>query len=208
MKLKHREIARQAATIKWHLENCVSDVDFLRLKADKIAGRANDDMDDGVRGISYDKKGGRSSGPSDPVGAHLVAGQRDDVAAAASALVAHLAEGLRLAKQAERHLDIAERAGRSLLAIDPKTASELATADAIANKEQTLQAQCANPACGALVAGTPNDRLRGGRCDPCRMYLTRNGLERPRHLCAIGEDMTGSEALGLDDSKVIVSEVA
>lgn len=84
-----------------------------------------------------------------------------------------LARQLEHAAQAAEH---AQRIARSLLAIDPETAAQLADRTP-ADRSGT----CTN--CGTYVANTPQDRIRAGRCDACYRYRRRHeGMDRPRVL--------------------------
>ena len=67
------------------------------------------------------------------------------------------------------------RALGRLRVLDPERAKWLSE-----KTEPTAGAPCAN--CGRWVEGTPQDRIRGGRCEACAKYRSRNGAERPKHL--------------------------
>lgn len=186
MRLKHREIVRQLTEIRqWcdELERDLPTVSYI----------VATNTDDGVQGVSYDSKG-RSSGPPDPVGEKACLLRRDDVATAArdyqKAVLAAVTE--------------LRRAGKKSWALLPLPADEakaLTEQDEI-NDQGTIQGCCINQNCGRLVARTANDRLHGGRCGACRMFLTRNGYERPRHLCEQGADALDAEALALTEGVI------
>lgn len=191
MKLKHREIART-------LDEIVKRAQSLRDECESLCIRANTDMDDGISGISYDGKS-RQSGPSDPVGSRVERNRRDKVAETAKVFRQSVEDAFRV-------INRAEKAGWSLRALDEKEAQAL-TNDEISNtKEQTIQPHCANPHCQRLVARTANDRLRGGRCDACRKYLDRNGIERPKVLCDLSADAVST--LEIDQDRVVTTDVA
>lgn len=192
MKLKEKRVLEV-------LNEIAARVAGMQRDCPEFCRRANDDSDSGVSGVSYG--GSRSSGHGDPVGDR--AGRRDRTATQAD----QLWKALLTALDAVR---VADRKAWALLPMDADDAKTLTKADEVQDKtRQRLMAQCANPNCDHWFSGMGNDRPRGGRCNACRMYLDRNpGQERPRHLCAISEDATSSEALGLDMDRVIVEDVA
>lgn len=147
-------------------------LDWLDKHAQTISRRANDDAD---TGFGSGHNGGRSTGVNRPVERKALTRTVDDVRTQAARLRTCL-------EHAARELRIAQQAGSSLLALPDVEAHNLATQDEL-NDDGTMSAECANPACGVLVARTPNDRLRSGRCDACYRYRRRTGDERPRHLC-------------------------
>jgi len=210
MRLKYRAIARAARKISDQSYNGISAATFLRENAQAIADRANADMDDAIASTSY---GSRSSDPATPTEAKAMRGG-DQVTRVAHALAHALVEADRHSRRAELELQNAERAGRWLLAMDAEKASneaaEYARRREVADTEddETEGSRCKNPNCRQYVARTKNDRLRGGRCNPCRVYLDRNGIERPGHLCALGDDVLGTDALGLDVDRLIVVDGA
>ncbi len=219
LRLRHREIARRATKIGDQLDRAAFSATWLKLHAQEIADRANSDMDDGINSGSY---GARSSDVSTPTerkalatlptekpDGTIIPGRRDEVARMVMAMVNALVEADRLTRKAELIMQNAERAGRWLVAMDREQARKLAETEQIKNdpKDETRSTTCANPNCQRVVSRTPNDRLRGGRCDACRMYLVRTQQERPRHLCALGDDVLSTDGLGLDESRLIVSPV-
>jgi hypothetical protein len=165
MALKHRQLARLAADIE-------TSAIWLKKNAQTIARRAHNDTDGG---FGSGAGTGRSSGPNKPTERKALSQARDEVAIAARRLNHAL-------EIAAHELRIAQAVGSSLLALPETEAHALATFDEIAD-DQKRSVECANPVCGALVARTPNDRLRSGRCEPCYRYRRRTGLERPRPLC-------------------------
>lgn len=188
MKLKYREIER---ALDYLLERGL----LLRNETESLCIRANTDMDDGISGISYD--GSRSSGPADPVGSRAEKNRKDHVAAAAQTFRSSVADAVRAIQRAEK-------AGWSLRALDKDEARALTEQDEV-NDTGRIQGDCKNPNCGRPVARTAKDPMRGGRCNACRTYLDRNGIERPKALCDINAN--AAEALALDES-VIVQDVA
>jgi hypothetical protein len=206
MRVKHRDLARAAARVEEPLGWANASVTWIKVNATYIAHRANSDLDDGVRGISYepsprgsdisDPTGRKATSPPDPV-ARLVVGLADAIRSAER----HARAAMRDARRAE---DIA----KALMSIDPDIASQLAGADQV-HEDQAKAYICANRNCQRTVANTPTDRLRGGRCDPCRKYLSRTGEERPAHLCAISSDsmdaVVSADGLGLDADRLITS---
>ena len=163
--IKHRSITRLATDIE-------QSAAWLKANAVVIARRANDDVDSG---FSSGASGSRSSGPNKPTERRALATQPDEVAQAAQRLE-------RALWAAQKALRAAQAAGSALIGLPFTEAFALATFDEIAD-EQKQSTECANPACGALVARTANDRLRSGRCMNCYQYRRRTGLERPRPLC-------------------------
>lgn len=208
-RLQHRQLARTALAAEQDFGHAGFSVTWLKRNAETISNRVNCDIDDAPRGISYEPHA-RTSGPSTPTEAKAL--QRgDQIAAQALEMLAQLREARRFARLARLAAQRAEQLGSNLLAMDAKRADELARTEEVKAdpEDETRSTVCANRHCQRIVSRTPNDRLRGGRCNACRMYLDRNGMERPRHLCAIDEDATGMEALGLDPERLIVEgEVA
>lgn len=204
-----RSIARTANVGIWHLEGAWKAAEWLRVNGNDVAKRYNTDRDEAISGVSYDTKS-RQSGPSRPCESRAIDRRADDITKAGAALKYHLAEGHRHSKDAEKHFELAERAGRALLAIPEDEAKRLSEAEEIKHdpNDETRSLQCNNPDCLRVVSNTPNDRLRKGRCDACRVYFDRHGIERPKHLCAIGADVLSSDALGLDVERLIVEDVA
>ncbi len=135
-----------------------------------IAHTLNRESDDGLSGVAYDRQRG-APGHSDPTPLRALRGTQDPMALTAMALLGAL-DGLVLAGSA------AQRA-TNIRADAAKTASQ--------EKREAGVGDCIN--CGHYCAGTiilggekHQDRLRSGRCDPCRKYRVRNGIDRPRHL--------------------------
>lgn len=145
---------------------------WLEQNAELIARRANDDTD---TGFSSGRGTGRSSGINRPTERKALNPSLDDAA--------HQARRLeRALTAAQKALRAAQDAGTAIIGLPFPEAFALATFDEIAD-EQKLNTECANPACGALVSRTANDRLRSGRCMNCYQYRRRTGHERPRPLC-------------------------
>lgn len=163
--IKHRSITRLATDIE-------QSAAWLKANAETIARRANDDAD---TGFSSGNGGSRSSGPNKPTERRALAPKHDEIAWTARRLEKAL-------WAAQKALRAAQAAGSALIGLPFEEAFALATFDEIAD-EQKLNTECANPACGALVSRTANDRLRSGRCMNCYQYRRRTGLERPRPLC-------------------------
>lgn len=160
MKLRHREIARQAKegadSLTWIVANA-SDIE-RRANADGYAGFGP--------GIT-----GRHAGVSDPTAAAALSPRDRRAELAASLFRDALYEANRAATRAER-------IGRSLLALDEKTARKLV------HETPDASGICANPACKVTVLNLPNDRLREGRCSACYQWRrNHHGNERPRDLC-------------------------
>ncbi len=180
-KLRKSDIVRDLTEIRNWCDIQLPDVpDMCRF--------ANDFMDDGVSGVSYE--GHRKGSDHTDLLPKVEARRRDDVERAA----------IRYLKTLERiKKDIRELAGLAwtFQPMNHDEAQILADSDELANdpEQQTRQAQCKNKNCGRLVARTVNDRLYGGRCAACRMHFERNGLER-----------IPVEALLLDEN-VIVTDV-
>jgi len=202
MRLKHRAIARAARKIGDQSDRAAFSATWVRLHAQEIADRANSDMDDAIASTSY---GSRSSDPATPTEAKALR-YGDQVTRMALALADALVEADRLTRKAELVMQNAERAGRWLLAMDAEEARKLAGTEEVKSnpEDETRSTVCANPNCQRVVARTPNDRLRGGRCDACRKYLDRNNVERPAFLCALGDAALSTEGLGLDTERLIV----
>lgn len=145
---------------------------WLEKNAELIARRANDDTDSG---FSSGGGTGRSSGINRPTERKALNPSLDDTTHQARRLERSLTA-------AQKALRAAQDAGTAIIGLPFPEAFALATFDEIAD-EQKLNTECANPACGALVSRTANDRLRSGRCMNCYQYRRRTGLERPRPLC-------------------------
>lgn len=192
MKLKHREIQRALQEIQTRLEPLI-------VKCDELCYMANENMDSGVSGISYDSKS-RSSGPADPVGARAERGHRDRVEYDARRLL----DGIRKALDGIR---LADAAAWGLRALTEDEAKILSEKDEISNtSEQTISATCANLNCQRPVARTANDRLREGRCENCYRYRHTHGEERPRLYCDAERNI--ASAFELDEDRVIVEGAA
>jgi hypothetical protein len=183
--VKHRQLARLAARIEQDLNDAGFAATWVRRNAEDVARRANSDMDDAVAGICYEPSP-RSGDPSNPTERKALAASGDMVAKAVQAMDSRLRSAKQHAYQARLDAQAAENIGRSLLAIEAEHASQIAGADQLQNDEQDQRKGyvCANLHCQRTVSNTPNDRLRSGRCDACRKYLVRNGVERPAHLCS------------------------
>lgn len=203
MRLKYRAIARAARKISDQLDRGAFSATWLMVHAEDIAYRANSDMDDALSATSY---GSRSSDAPTPTEAHALQ-PPDPVTRVVLAMVNSMVEADRLTRRAELLMQNAERAGRWLLAMDAELARNETKdyAKRADTEDESAGSRCANPNCRKYVARTSNDRLRGGRCDACRKYLSRYSQERPRHLCALGDDLLGVDGLGLDAGRLIVS---
>ena len=70
-------------------------------------------------------------------------------------------------------LDQVTRALGRLSKLDPERARWLSE-----RTDVRAGAACAN--CGRWVEGTPQDRIRSGRCQACYRFRVRNGRERPK----------------------------
>lgn len=152
---------------------------FLQEHAEDIAVRANMDSDDGVSGVGYG--GSRSgSGHSDPVAARVSRLRWDPVHHAEDRFVS-------LLRDMEKEAAEGKRRAQSFRAISEKEAKALLKGGDIGGADGESDRYlfaCANIACRADVAGTANDRLREGRCEPCyRWRKAHGGNERPRELC-------------------------
>lgn len=207
--MKHRQVARAAAAGEHDLYYASLALGWLRQNAEHVATRANDDMDDAPRGVCYEPRSRSGQGPGTPTEARALSDMPDHIALAVAAVTEHLAKARRNAHIALQHAQRAERAARSLLAMDPEEARKLSITEEVKHDEgdETRSTVCANPNCQRVVARTRNDRLRGGRCDACRKYLDRTSSERPRHLCALDDDLLGTDGLGLDETRLIVEEL-
>lgn len=211
MRVRHRDLARTAARVEENLGHANAAVTWIKINATIIAARANDDIDDGIRGVSYEPTP-RGSDISDPVG-RKATGPADPVTRSVVALATLLKEADHLARQARLAAERAENTARSLLAIDADVASQLAGADQVHDNTEggkVLKGYvCGNLHCQAPVSNTANDRLRSGRCMACHRYRLRTGEERPAHLCAISsgdlEQLTGTDGLGLDHERLLTS---
>lgn len=190
-RLKHRQLARTAAACEADMDQAALALTWLRLNASEIAVRANSDMDDAPAGICYEPRPRGGSDANTPTETKAMRGQQDVAGQGARHLVRLLVEARDAARTAREKAEKAERVGRSLLAMEHDRAEQLVGVEQVKHDEDdtTKSAVCANPNCKRIVSQTPNDRLRGGRCDACRMYFTRNGIERPRELCAQGPDV-------------------
>lgn len=160
MKLKHRELRRRAKAVILLLS-------WLDSQAEHVADRLNTEADDGISGIAYDGSR-RAPGHSDPVASRAGRGI-DLVAVTIKELQANL-EGLERALRAAQRLSNAR-------AKAPESAAKL--------RKEAGVGDCVN--CSHFCAGMVvvdgkkiEDRLRSGRCDPCRTHLRRTGKERPK----------------------------
>lgn len=171
-RVRTRELARWAAEIRdhsvWFAENC-----------NTLSIRANSDLDDGLTGIRYDRQ--RSSRYADdgsipgPTPAWTLARRDDETERLSAEMIGRM-------QAAVHELGRAREAAVALLPLAHAEAEKLASRGDL--EAGTYSAQCANVHCGVLVAGTPNDRLRAGRCEPCYRYrLAHNSQERPQELC-------------------------
>jgi hypothetical protein len=178
-KLRSNDVRRDLTEIRDWMIALLEDVD-------RICRYANDFMDDGVSGVSYE--GHRKGSEHPDLLPKVEARRRDNDAEKAAVKFGKIVEAMR--RDARQLSGIAW----VLLPMDPKEASILAESDELANdpEQQTRQAQCKNKACGRLVARTVNDRLRGGRCDACRKHFERTGNER-----------LPVEALALDENVIV-----
>lgn len=190
-KLKHREL-------KDWLQEILTRAQALHAEIEGLCIRANTDMDDGFPVSSLG--GGSRTGHGDPVGTKAT-GRPDDVGAAAEDLRAQILAALKAVR-------LADKRAWGIRALTPDEARILSEKDEIANRpeQQTIQPHCANNNCQRLVARTREDPLRGGRCDACRKYLDRNGVERPKTLCDLTNDAVGT--LGLDADRLVIAEGA
>lgn len=145
---------------------------WLAARSSRLSA-ASDWIDDGRKGIDYSavrRGGGESStGPERAA----IDGRTDDVGRMAGEFSELLAEWVRTAKRL-KVLGVK-------LAVE-WTPESLAAAEGVARRsmEPAGAGECAN--CKRLVSGSAIDRLRNGRCDPCRKYWDRNGTERPKPL--------------------------
>jgi hypothetical protein len=166
VKVKANELRSVAATL-------TTFATFLATNADQIARRANDDADDGVRGISYDNSRA-APGHSDPVAARVGRDRWDPVHNREDLFVMGLRELMQSVKWSERQ-------GHAFLPLPVLEAHK----KAVEAKREAGVGDCS--VCGHFCAGTVivdgrkiQDRLRAGRCDACRKYRERNGKDRPR----------------------------
>lgn len=135
----------------------------------ELGRRMARDVDGGVAGRSYEATGGGAGGHADPTlvaaMSHLGGQRRDDIAGTVAEMDRLL---VRIVADYRRHRELAAK----LLPI-PEAEEEV-------RKDGLM---CANPACGARVKGTQDDRLRGDRCKACYEYLRENKIERPWRFC-------------------------
>lgn len=208
MRVKHRDLLRAWARIEDDTYHAGLRLSFAKTQTVRFADRINSDLDDAPRGISYEPKP-RSSDVSDPTGQKASTGRPDPAAQVAAAVYAKVGEAAMLAKQLRQVCGGIEDLMRGALPLPDDVASQLAGADQVHVEGHRKAYVCANLHCQATVSNTPGDRLRGGRCDPCRKYLSRNGEERPRHLCALSsgdtEQIVSVDGLGLDHDRIIVT---
>jgi hypothetical protein len=193
LRIKHRTLARNATAIGAMGDRSGLHASFIKLNAERIALRYNTDVDDSPGGIAYDAKS-RCTGPSTPTEAKALAGTKDEVERLGRSMVQAMSAAAKHLAAAEKLMAMAESAAARLLPISDKAAQAL-LADEVQHEEgdTTKGSVCANLACRALVARTPNDRLREGRCRACYVYRKRTGHERPRFLCV----------MELDESRVV-----
>lgn len=184
MRVKHRQVGRVCAQVEDDIDQAALAATWVRRNATEIAARANSDLDDAPRGISYEPKP-RSSGVGDPTG-ERAAGPPDLIAIQVAVLHKALGEAAELSRRLRLVMARAENTARALLPIDADTAQMLATADDVKHDpaDSTRSAVCANPHCQVIVARTRVDRLLAGRCEACYRYRQRTGQERPAELCS------------------------
>ena len=160
LRLKRRNIEQQAKAAQGHLA-------WIESFAARIADGANDSMDDGIAGINYaavNRGGNELTGP-ERYADKAISGRSDRETARAQRFLAALT--LASASAAE-----ARKLAGSLFRID--TDNRLVAPSGTAG-----EGHCLN--CNTECEGTAHDRLRGGRCDPCRKYPdSHGGMERPR----------------------------
>lgn len=180
-RLDARRLSRAAATIESHLGDAGFSATWIKLNSTTVTGRANSDMDDAPAGICYEPRP-RSTDVSDSTQRKATSGRRDPVAAQVYALETAISEAVNLAKCLALVMRRAENAAKNLTAIPDEEAQRLAGAEELKLSEADTRKNASCKVCQNTVSRTPNDRLRGGRCDACRMYLERHGVERPRDL--------------------------
>lgn len=173
-----------AAPIKRMSLECAEIGGWLAARTVPISA-ANEFIDDGLQGISYDsvKRGGQdSTGPERAA----MSGRTDDVGKMAGDFMRDLEEAHRLLRRCRLHA--------VKLAVDWDEASR-AAAEGVARRsnEAAGSGDCSN--CGRLVSGSSVDRLRNGRCNACRVYWDRNGVERPKALW--GSDSTDDRCVAV-----------
>ncbi len=188
-------IADNADSIASRLRaRALESIEILRWVADNaehIARRANDDVDEGVRAVTYDGDGRGGQELTHPE-AHVHARTqrdalgtmlRDDLTGQPLLRADTVAERItRLAGLGALIRDSAVEArrigGKLIASVDPgDIAATRVAADA---RKKVGAGHCSN--CNRYCIGTFADRLRGGRCDPCRKWWDRSGgtEERPR----------------------------
>lgn len=169
MKLKHKQL------VSWCAE-AVECLTWVGNGAGMIADRANADMDDGLKGRSYDGDGRGSAELTQPERWAERALRHGDVTSEQAAEFIQAVDDARRAALRARKL-----AGR-LIRADDQANRDREAASAVASASRSIGAgYCVN--CNHYCAGTANDRLRSGRCDPCRRYRERHhGMDRPREL--------------------------
>jgi hypothetical protein len=158
VKLANRKVASLAREIAGHAS-------VLESQAVEICNRANSDCDDGIRGTDYSavRRGGSEGTVQEVRAMHPT--KVDPVGKMAGEFNQALHDALRAVKRA-REL------GENLTRLET---SEKAS-------EQGGQSSCMN--CGRWVSGSPEDRVRAGRCFACWRYWDRSGRdkERPREM--------------------------
>lgn len=164
MKLKHKQLEGWVAAT-------VADLTAVGAGMRSIVDRANADMDDGLKGRSYDGDGRGGSELTQPE-AWAARTHSDQVTRDMKAFRQALDDARRAARQARR-LGEALALTRALTSAD----------DPDISRTPAGAGDCIN--CGHTCSGLENDRKRAGRCDACRMYRERHhGMDRPRELWA------------------------
>lgn len=181
-RLKSKQLRR-------HALEAIEALQWIADNSEQIARRANDDVDECIRAINYDGdgRGGQElTQPEQHVHARTIRdpmtgelardddGQpivRPDTVAERITRLAGLADTIR-----DGALEARTIGGKLIASVDPVDVN--ASRVAAEASRRVGAGHCSN--CNTYCTGTFHDRLRGGRCDPCRKWKERTGEERPR----------------------------
>lgn len=163
MKLKHKVIQSRAREAQ-------GDLAWVEAFAVQIADRANSDMDDGLKGRSYDGDGRQGADtPTQPESWAMR--DRDDVTTAQAREFAQALDDARRAARKARDM-----AGKLVRAEDPGNRN--ASNAAVLKENRAGVGTCI--VCGHYEPGIRENRLVSGRCCACYRYWLRSGKRADR----------------------------